>query len=201
MDNPKCASVGVALELEGTDSLGNTFRSVDEMWSAEFDESRAGELRTSGSVENWEKRGSEYWLGKEASYEGVLGGYGFTHGIDVHDNEKLLVCLKKIGMQPGRLIEMGAGVGRLLKDCFLKHFKLCDMLEPADNLMAKAQETLKGLEGMGAFYHKPMQQFDFEHQYDCIWFQWVIGHLTDKQVVCFLAKCRDALTPSVAAAD
>ena len=198
MDNTESASVGVTLDLEGTDSLGNTFKSVDEMWSLEFGKHRSKELKTSGTPENWEKQGLEYWKKTEASYEGVLGGYGYTHGIDVADNDKLLVCLKKIGMKPERMIEMGAGVGRLVKDCFVKHFQVCDMLEPADNLIEKAKEALSSHANMGVFFHTSMQQFDFEYKYDCIWFQWVIGHLTDIQVVSFLIKCREALTPSVA---
>ena len=201
MDRAESASVGVSLELEGTDSLGNSFKSVEEMWSLEFGPQGSKQQATAGSPANWEQLGLEYWKKAEASYEGVLGGYGFTHDIDVADNDKLLVCLKKIGMKPGRAIEMGAGVGRLVKDCFVRHFQLCDLLEPADNLIAKAKELLASHAHMGVFYHASMQQFDFEHRYDCIWFQWVIGHLTDKQAVDFLAKCREALTPSVVAAD
>lgn len=38
---------------------------------------------------------------------------------------------------------------------------------------------------------------EFEFDYDCIWIQWVIGHLIDKDLVNFLKKCKENLSASV----
>ncbi|KAL2132110.1 hypothetical protein VTI74DRAFT_4199 [Chaetomium olivicolor] len=32
-------------------------------------------------------------------------------------------------------------------------------------------------------------------QYDLIWIQWCVGHLTDEQLVAFLERCKTALNP------
>ena len=201
MEKDTKASAGVQLSIGGADSDGKVYRSVDEMWVCEVGQppKQGGKNQkgSSGSIENWYRNGLDYWKKIEANNEGVLGGYGFTHGIDVKDNTKILVCLKKIGMKGGRMIEMGAGIGRLVKDCFIEHFDKCDLLEPADNMIEKARETLEKNEKMGKFYHCSMQDFEFEQKYDCIWFQWVIGHLTDKDAVEHLTKCKNALTDTV----
>lgn len=41
-----------------------------------------------------------------------------------------------------------------------------------------------------------MQEFTFPKKYDLIWSQWVIGHLTDSDLVSFLRNCGDNLTPT-----
>lgn len=39
-----------------------------------------------------------------------------------------------------------------------------------------------------------MENFEFKHKYDVIWIQWVIGHLTDPDLVGFLTRCRQNLS-------
>jgi len=46
----------------------------------------------------------------------------------------------------------------------------------------------------GEFFNSGCQNFNFTKKYDVIWIQWIIGHLTDKDFVEFLIKCKDALT-------
>lgn len=49
---------------------------------------------------------------------------------------------------------------------------------------------------MGHFYCSGLQDFVFEEKYDVIWIQWVIGHLHDNDLLVFLHKCKQALTPN-----
>lgn len=41
-----------------------------------------------------------------------------------------------------------------------------------------------------------MEELQFEHTYDLIWIQWVIGHLIDEDLIKFLAKCKKHLSAS-----
>lgn len=59
--------------------------------------------------------------------------------------------------------------------------------------MSKARETLANNPKMGSFYQQGMQEFSFERKYDTIWIQWVIGHLTDNDLIAFLSKCKKNL--------
>eukprot|EP01113_Clastostelium_recurvatum_P006135 TRINITY_DN12789_c0_g1_i1.p1 TRINITY_DN12789_c0_g1~~TRINITY_DN12789_c0_g1_i1.p1 ORF type:complete len:302 (+),score=73.85 TRINITY_DN12789_c0_g1_i1:45-950(+) len=40
-----------------------------------------------------------------------------------------------------------------------------------------------------------MQDFIFSKQYDVIWIQWVIGHLTDVDLINFMGRCQRSLRP------
>ena len=93
--------------------------------------------------------------------------------------------------------DCGAGVGRITKALFAQIFKRSDLLEPAKNLIDQAKIDLEGVPGIGDYYRSGMQEFTFDKKYDMIWIQWVIGHLTDKDLLTFLAKCKEKLTPTV----
>lgn len=43
------------------------------------------------------------------------------------------------------------------------------------------------------FYCQGLQDFIFDHHYDCIWVQWVLTHLKDDDVVNFLKKAKKSL--------
>lgn len=55
---------------------------------------------------------------------------------------------------------------------------------------------MKGNEKVGHFYQQGMEELKFEHKYDLIWIQWVIGHLIDEDLISFLGKCKENLNPS-----
>ena len=40
------------------------------------------------------------------------------------------------------------------------------------------------------FYCSTLQDFEFKHEYDCVWAQWVLTHLQDNEVVEFLRKSK-----------
>lgn len=63
--------------------------------------------------------------------------------------------------------------------------------------MQQARLALEGNPRVGEFYQRGMQEMVFEHKYDLIWIQWVIGHLTDNDLLDFLRRCEQALTPEV----
>lgn len=44
------------------------------------------------------------------------------------------------------------------------------------------------------FYCKGLQDFKFEHTYDCIWIQWVLTHLNDEDNIAFLIKAKAHLS-------
>lgn len=61
--------------------------------------------------------------------------------------------------------------------------------------MAKAKSTLETNPNMGDFYQQGMEEFEFQRKYDTIWIQWVIGYLTDNDLLAFLEKCKKNLNP------
>lgn len=64
--------------------------------------------------------------------------------------------------------------------------------------MEKAKSNLSmHQDKVGEYYQVGMEQFEFTHKYDLIWFQWVFGHLTDHDAVKFLQNCSKNLTAEV----
>jgi protein N-terminal methyltransferase len=43
------------------------------------------------------------------------------------------------------------------------------------------------------FYCAGLQDFKFEEKYDCIWIQWVLSHLSDKDAVDFFKRAKSHL--------
>nr|CAH7743503.1 unnamed protein product [Callosobruchus chinensis] len=51
---------------------------------------------------------------------------------------------------------------------------------------------------IGCYYTAGLQDFEPElHKYDGIWIQWVVGHLTNEDLVDFLKRCRNGLKEEV----
>ena len=82
----------------------------------------------------------------------------------------------------------------------VSHFETVDFLEPSENLYKTAVDSLSvHKEKIGSKYKVEMQKFEFEHTYDLIWFQWVVGHLIDSDLISLLKKCSRALKANVIA--
>ncbi|KIY98925.1 hypothetical protein MNEG_9034 [Monoraphidium neglectum] len=188
--------------------------------------SRPGELwerakGQDGTHEGWYKGAVEYWDKQEASYNGVLGGFGHVSSFDIGDSREML---RKVRSRPGQhrdptsasppgahesqvfkthlkaaaggkrkltAVDCGAGVGRVTQELLLHHFHMVDLLEPSQHLLKKAQKSLKlAVAGKnypeghatGEFLCKGLQQFEpVAGRYDCIWIQWCLLYLTDRE--------------------
>lgn len=91
--------VEIDLKGGGHDSLGNEYGSVSEMWGLELQKhnelsGKQEEVRI-GGIDNWYKNALKYWENTPADFQGVLGGFGHTHDIDIQDSTALLERLKK----------------------------------------------------------------------------------------------------------
>ena len=84
--------------------------------------------------------------------------------------------------------DCGGGIGRVALNLLTKEFDTTDLLEPAANLIEKAKESMAANPKMGDFYHIGLHEFDFNKKYDIVWMQWVVGHLTDNDLIECLKK-------------
>ena len=72
-------------------------------------------------------------------------------------------------------------------------FVSVDVVEQSARLIGKAKEVLKS----GSFYCTGLQEWTPEEgKYDVIWIQWVVGHLTDADLISFLKRCKAGLKPN-----
>lgn len=144
-------------------------------------------------------KGAQYWSGQDASDNGMLGGLGHLSRIELECSEKFLKTIMKApyASGTGRVIDCGAGIGRISKNLLQRHFSKVDLVDQDPAFIAKAKENLKEIEKIGEFYCSGLQDFTPQPRtYDVIWCQWVLAYLTDDDLLQFFARCRKALLPN-----
>ena len=185
------------VKATGQDSLGNKYASVEMMWNTETDpnyieivknmsEEEQSKQRI-GSKEQWYKGAVDYWDSQEATYDGVLGGYGAVHPVDSDTSTNMIVGQKDVISGFGSALDCGAGIGRIGKEVLKPLFAEVDILEPSATQINKAREFFS--EGR-EFYQMGLESFNYEHKYDCVWLQWCLCYLTDTDLIEFLEKTK-----------
>ncbi|RDA86967.1 hypothetical protein CP532_6721 [Ophiocordyceps camponoti-leonardi (nom. inval.)] len=145
--------------------------------------------------------GRRYWENTSADVNGMLGGipsvkgFGSVSRIDLQGSRaflaKLGIVRNKAGPKPlTSALEGGAGIGRITQGLLLDLAEEVDVIEP----VSKFTDVLSGVRnvfnvGLEEWKPKPGTQ------YDLIWTQWCLGHITDDQVVKYLELCKATLTP------
>jgi protein N-terminal methyltransferase len=182
--------------VQGEDTNGKEYKSIKEMWDFELN------LRNEQANKNWYKDGLDYWEDAEKcdiSDDGVLQGYGKLTPADTVGSNLFLDAVLRIRpeMKLDVAADGGAGIGRVTKHFLMTRFNKVHLIEVSPRLLASAPEYI-GEE------HKDRMQFivqglqDFApkvNTYDCVWTQWVIGHLHDIDFVNFLRRCAAGLRP------
>ncbi|KAK8022309.1 hypothetical protein PG993_013076 [Apiospora rasikravindrae] len=149
-----------------------------------------------------------YWSGISADVNGMLGGFPNISTVDLRGSRAFLVKLgigKTKGLQKvERMLEGGAGIGRITKGLLFDISQTVDVVEP----IAKFTDELSQTPGVGQIYNMGLEEWppststtteddsSSPQKYNLIWLQWCLGHLTDTQLVAFLRRCRDVLVSS-----
>ncbi len=72
----------VAITVPTADVWQATYNDPNELWKTRAD--------GDGTHKTWYNKAVGYWDQQEASYNGVLGGFGFVSDIDIHDSKAVL---------------------------------------------------------------------------------------------------------------
>lgn len=76
----------------------------------------------------------------------------------------------------------------------VKHFAKVDLVEQNKNFLEKAKDYLGNSDKVENLFCCGLQNFEPKPQeYDVIWCQWVLGHLTDDHLVSFFQRCLSGL--------
>lgn len=178
------------MEGQGEDSDGAKYSSIDELWGKE--------LGAEDGRSKWYAKAESHWEAQEASLNGVLGGYPETNAPDLRESRRFLNLIKKAPSSPqfGRVIDCGAGIGRVSCGLLQQLFQTVDIVEPNARLLETARESVKP-ERAGIFVEQNLQDFEPEPgTYDVIWAQWVLLYLPDDDLSRFLDRCKRGLKPS-----
>ena len=140
---------------------------------------------------------SAYWGAVDATMDGVLGGYAVVSSPDADSSLAFAGAVLGAGVLPvGRALDCGAGIGRVTRDVLTKLALKVDLVELVPKYVEQARIELAAEPRMGEFFTSSLQEFTpTAAQYDLVWIQWVIGHLTDTEFVAFLRRCAAGLRP------
>lgn len=76
----------------------------------------------------------------------------------------------------------------------MNEFTKVDLVEQDDKFCNKAHETLIGSGRLGQIFNVGLQDFkDSGTKYDVVWSQWVLGHLTDEDLIELFKKLTNVL--------
>ena len=72
------------------------------------------------------------------------------------------------------------------------------MVDVTDSFIEKAKTYLaEDAKRVQNFFVKGLEAFEpAANNYDCIWMQWVLGYLSDDDLVAFFKRCKAALKPN-----
>ncbi|KAJ5489670.1 Alpha N-terminal protein methyltransferase 1 [Penicillium diatomitis] len=132
---------------------------------------------------------------------GMLGQYPWYSRIELQGSKNFLSKVRRLlpavpaGGQFHQGVDCGAGVGRVTEG-FLRHVcTVVDAVEPVAKFTQVLQESQLKKDGVvGDIYTVGLEDWYPGKQYDLIWTQWCVGHLTDAQLIQYVSRCRDALT-------
>lgn len=184
--------------INGADSDDYEYTDLVSLWNRELQPLKTSKS-TSDNNNKWYKTAYDFWEDPEkcpVNDDGVLQGYGKITPMDVRDSNMFLDDLanKFPSMRFERVADCGAGIGRVTKHLLLPRFASVDLVEQSPRLTSAAPNYIGPdcsrvnvlVQGLQDFRPSP-------NSYDVVWIQWVIGHLTDFDVVTFLSRCSDGL--------
>eukprot|EP00048_Salpingoeca_helianthica_P005857 m.92491 g.92491 ORF g.92491 m.92491 type:complete len:231 (+) comp13773_c0_seq6:5106-5798(+) len=136
------------------------------------------------------KKQAQYWESCAATIDGMLGGYGHIHDVDVVGS---MDFIRKMIPAPniikGRALDVGAGIGRITKNVLIPvGFSKVDITDVSETFLQTARESIPA-DKLGDCVASSFDEFDFtKHKWTLIWMQWCAIYLRDDVFVEFFAK-------------
>ncbi|MBN3312103.1 NTM1B methyltransferase, partial [Atractosteus spatula] len=143
-------------------------------------------------------RAQNFYKDVPASEEGMMGDYIELSDVDIEGSKEFL---KKFVGGPGKAgtvcaLDCGCGIGRVTRNVLLPVFETVDMADMMEEFLIHAHECYLGADAdrIETYYCYSLQDLTPPcKKYDVIWIQWVACHLTDRDLMEFLIRCKASL--------
>ncbi|KAI5251705.1 hypothetical protein E4T42_04147 [Aureobasidium subglaciale] len=147
-----------------------------------------------------------YWNSCDPSVTGMLGGFPQVSRIDLQQSSTFLAKLRRASkLHPAtaplsRIVDCGAGIGRITFGLLSKVSDVTDIVEPVEKFTNQVSEggdfkELRDAGKIGKIYNVGLEAWEPEHTYDVIWIQWCLGQCTDAQVNALFKRVQKHLSP------
>jgi len=180
----------------GTDSNGQNYSSVEEMWQAKGIAGASKEI----IKELWYDKAAEWYEDNcPPTVDGVLGGFASISDTDLAGSRAFLDTLRELrpclDWSRGAACECGAGIGRVTKGLLLDlGVTQVDVVEASPRLLCESPDYIGSGASKCRFYCESLQDWSPpKRKYSIIWIQWVLCYLTDDDIIAFLKRCADGM--------
>lgn len=143
---------------------------------------------------SWYDVSTEYWAKQDKDDNGMLGGFGNVSGIDAFATRDIIEkyqTQKKMGN--AIVADCGCGIGRISHFVLCDFFKKIDLIDPVEDFLNQAENTLKEDKVEVRRYLAGIQDWIPPNSYDAYWIQWAIMYLTDADAIDFFKRCKTHL--------
>lgn len=186
-----------ACDKEDSQNLPKVNNYKDVVLEEKHEAESPNKLKNEKVVPEFYNKAQKYWSEVPATVNGMLGGLGYISAIDIQGSRIFLRELKVPGKKLA--LDCGAGIGRVSRNLLIPMFNTVDLVEQDAAFAEKAREICTSesvcRNSLGEIYNMGLQEFSPIHKYDLIWSQWVLGHLTDPDLVAFFRRMRLSLQP------
>ncbi|KAA8577594.1 hypothetical protein FQN60_000003 [Etheostoma spectabile] len=141
-------------------------------------------------------RAQQFYEDVPASEEGMLGDFMEIGNVDLEGSRQFL---KRFVAGTHCALDCGSGIGRVSKGVLLPVFEKMELADMMEHFLLHAHEEYLGddADRIETYYCYNLQEFTPpKHKYDVVWMQWVACHLTDKDLMNFLMRCKKSLRPN-----
>lgn len=165
----------------------------------------------------------DYWNSQTPDVNGMLGGYPQVSRIDLQGSKNFIAKVRRtqhsrspssltptvspslangkarsVPTRPGkyrRVVDCGAGIGRITSGLLVNLAEVVDVVEPIQKFADVIIHSELKREGhVGGVYVQGLEDWQpGEGEYNVVWNQWCLGHLTDVQLVAYLKRAARAL--------
>lgn len=138
-----------------------------------------------------------YWSSTPATVSGVLGGFPQVSRVDLQGSANFFAKIRRTSKhfpkdagKLKRVVDCGAGVGRITKGFLGQIAEIVDIVEPVKSFT----DEVKDEKVVGKVYNVGLEGWRPEGKYDLVWNQWCVGQLTDAQLVVYLRSLPEFLS-------
>ena len=142
------------------------------------------------NTEQWYINSRFFWSIQEPSVESMTQGPDELSSIDLKFTYFVLSLLKsEKKIRGGRVADCGGGIGRVSFQVLTHFYNRIDIIDPIPHFLLKAREYLEK-ELPVEIYQVGIEEWAPSEFYDAFYIQWTLCHLTDKDIVSFLKRCK-----------
>lgn len=146
-----------------------------------------------------------YWSSVSPDNNGMLGGFRNVSRPDLQGSANFLAKLRlKSNIHPRtkrlkRVVDCGAGVGRITKGFLSNVAEIVDIVEPVKTLTDVITDgddfkPLRDSGRLGTVYNQGLEDWTPSLTYDLFWNQWCLGQLNDIQLSEYLTRIKPYLS-------